>query len=119
MTAELESLDDAWAGESGARTHELVLPLEGEMTIGYALSIKQSMMAALAKTEPGTSLRLDLGAVSEVDTSGVQLLLLARELTTTRAVKLSLMPVSAAVRQVLAFLNLGAAFEMPPAAEQT
>jgi len=114
MTEQLQSIDDAWSLEGAARSNELVLPLEGEMTVGRARELKPVILAALATLTPGTCLRLDLAGVSELDTSGVQLLLLAHELTAARAASLRLMPVSAAVQQVLAFLNLSEAFEISP-----
>jgi anti-anti-sigma factor len=114
VTEQHQNVDDAWSVESGAPESELVLSLEGEMTIGRALELKQSLMTALRKLGSGASIRVDLAAVSEMDSSGVQLLLLARELAAMQAAKLSLVPVSAPVRRVLEFLNLCEAFEISP-----
>jgi len=114
VTEQLQNVDDAWSVESGAPDSELVLSLEGEMTIGRALELKQALMTALGKSEVRASIRIDLGGVSEMDSSGVQLLLLARELATMQAAKLSLMPMSAPVRRVLEFLSLLETFETSP-----
>ncbi|OZI66984.1 STAS domain-containing protein [Bordetella genomosp. 11] len=54
------------------------LRLEGELTIYTAQDTRQRLLQALA-TEPGPDVvRLDLRAVTETDTAGIQLLLAAR-----------------------------------------
>ena len=54
----------------------LTLALEGEMTIRRAAELKPLLQPALA--HPG-GVRLDLAAVSEIDTTGLQLLLATKQ----------------------------------------
>lgn len=76
------------------------LRVEGEMTIFCAEALKPLVLA-----EPAPA-ALDLSEVTEIDTAGVQLLLLAQRRGT------QWQHASAAVREVLAMLHL----PLPPAA---
>lgn len=86
------------------------LPLEGNLTIYEAPALKAQLMAAVAE---GRHLELDLAQVGEIDTSGVQLLLLAKREAAARGLNLGLVNHSAAVREVLDFLNLVGYFGDP------
>ena len=51
------------------------LPIEGEMTIYRAAELKQTLLNAL---NGATSLEVDLHGVTEIDSAGIQLLMLAK-----------------------------------------
>jgi|APAra7269096613_1048513.scaffolds.fasta_scaffold00003_275 anti-sigma B factor antagonist len=84
------------------------LRIGGDMTIYQAAGLKEEVLQALAGAG---GLELDLSAVSEIDTSGVQLLMLARNTAQANGQALRLLSPSAAVQEVLATLNLTAWFE--------
>jgi anti-anti-sigma factor len=90
------------------------LSFEGEVTIQRAGELKQALLAALAG--PG-DLALDLGAVTDLDSAGVQLLLLGKTLAEGRRKALRVVAVSQAARRVLDLLNVAAALELPAAAD--
>jgi len=84
------------------------LRLEGEMTIYRAAELKQQMQPLF---EDGGAERvdaIDLSGVTEIDCSGVQLLLLARRAAATAGRSLRLADASAPVAEVFALLNLDA-----------
>jgi len=83
------------------------LKIEGEMTIYRAAELKQTLLEAL---EQGAALDVDLSRVSEIDTTGVQLLLLAQHMAEDRKQALRWLHHSAAVREVFELLNLGVHF---------
>ena len=83
-----------------------VLRLAGEVTIYQAAQLKQDLLAALDGAAPGSVLALDLGQVTELDTAGLQVLLLARETARTRRQALRLDAPSAAVVEVLDLVGL-------------
>ncbi len=84
-----------------------VLRIEGEMTIYRALELKQALLAGL---EESAGIELDLAGVTEIDTAGVQLLLLVRKSAQARQREMRLVALSAAVTEVLGLLNLAAHF---------
>jgi len=84
--------------------------LRGEMTIYAAASLKDPLFSALASQ--AKQCRLDLSEVSELDTAGLQLLLMAKRLCAARDLELRVVEPSAAVRAVMELLrieDLGAA----------
>lgn len=83
------------------------LKIEGDMTIYHALELKQTLLEALQQC---AELDVDLSSVSEIDTTGVQLLLLAQHVADEGKQTLRLSNPSAAVREVFALLNLGIHF---------
>jgi anti-anti-sigma factor len=91
------------------------LKIEGDMTIYRAVELKQTLLEAL---EQSVALDVDLSGVSEIDTTGVQLLLLAQQLAEERKQTLRLVHHSAAVREVFDLLNLGIHFGSPGAGAQ-
>ena len=93
------------ADEAGAATHRL--PLEGELTIYTAAELKGRLLEALAAPEP---LEIDLSQVSEIDTAGLQLLMLAKREASTRGTSLTLTGHSHAVIECLDLCNLTAVF---------
>ena len=86
------------------------LRVEGEMTIYRAAELKQTLLTALDK--PGT-VEVDLSAVTELDTAGAQLLLLAKNTAHAKKRKLRLVAHSPAVLDVLDLLNLTSFFGDP------
>ncbi|NMM29385.1 MAG: STAS domain-containing protein [Glaciimonas sp.] len=86
------------------------LRIQGELTIYRAAELKQALLAALA--EP-SSLEVDLSCVTEIDTAGVQLLMLAKKTAQERQRELRLVAHSPAVIDVFELLNLAAYFGDP------
>lgn len=80
--------------------------LSGELTIYAALEAMAPLMSALAAEE---DLELDLEGISELDSAGVQLLLLARREAELRGCQLSLTRCSPAVKDLVRLYNLSEA----------
>lgn len=79
------------------------LHLEGELTIYRAGELKPVMLDAVRRSpEPA----FDLSEVSEIDTAGVQLLLLARREATSLDRRLALLAPSHTVREAFSLLAL-------------
>jgi anti-sigma B factor antagonist len=84
------------------------LVLEGEMTIYRAAELGQTLKAALAAN--GAGLDIDLAAVTDIDSSGVQLLMAAKRAALAAGVPLTLQGHSAPVLDVFEHLDLAAFF---------
>ncbi len=82
-----------------------VLRLGAEMTIAQAAGHRETLVDAVAAA-PG-DLQLDLAAVSDFDSSGVQLLLSARRSLAERGHALQIVAASPAVREALVLFGLG------------
>lgn len=80
-----------------------VLAIDGEMTLSRAAELKAQVVEALSGGQP---IQLDLAAVSEIDTAGVQLLLLARQLAEQQGLTLAWGPPNPVVDEALRFLRL-------------
>jgi anti-anti-sigma factor len=94
------------------------LTLDGDMTIYFAADLKPRLLDALAQAR---EVELDLSQVGEIDTSGCQLLILAKREANRLGKSLRLVDHSAAVREVLDFYNIVAYFGDPlviPAGDQ-
>lgn len=89
------------------------LSLGTEMTIVQAAQHREALVDAVAAA-PG-DLQLDLAAVSEFDSSGVQLLLSARRSLAARGHALQIVAASSAVRDALNLFGLGALLGTPAA----
>jgi anti-sigma B factor antagonist len=87
-----------------------ILHIEGDMTIYQAGEQRAQILAALADT---TRLELNLAAVSELDTAGVQVLLLAKKAALAEGRQLDLVAHSAAVLDVFELLRLATFFGDP------
>jgi anti-sigma B factor antagonist len=87
-----------------------VLRIDGELTIYRADEIKALLLAALA--EP-SDLELDLSGVSELDTAGLQLLMLAKKTALAGSHALHLVAHSTAVTGVFELLDLAGYFGDP------
>jgi anti-sigma B factor antagonist len=86
------------------------LCFEGEMTIQAAAAQKARLLAAL---EGATRLDIDLSKVTELDSAGVQLLLLAKRCADLQQAELRLLDHSPAVVDLFQLLNLAAFFGDP------
>ncbi len=86
------------------------LAIHEDLTIYHAMEQKQQLISAL---ESADALELDLSQVAEIDTAGLQLLLLAKREAARRNIDLSIVAHSPAVRQTLDFCNLTAFFGDP------
>jgi anti-sigma B factor antagonist len=80
------------------------LAVEGEMTIYRAAELKPALLAAVRAHEAPA---LDLSAVTEFDSAGLQLLLAARREAARLGRRLDVTAASPAVRDVFALLGLG------------
>jgi anti-anti-sigma factor len=83
------------------------LHIEGEMTIYRALELRQTLLDAVA-AQP--KVELDLSAVTEIDTAGLQLLMLAKRAAQAAQRELRLVGHSPAVLDVLQLFDLAAFF---------
>jgi anti-anti-sigma factor len=84
------------------------LALGPELTIAFAAAWHETLADALARCEG--DLQLDLGAVSEFDSSGVQLLLSVKRSLAERGAALQVVAVSDAVREALQVFGLHTVF---------
>ncbi len=76
--------------------------VDGELTIQRAAELKPVLVQAARAEAP----LIDLSGVTELDTAGVQLLLLARRVAAARGVPLRLAAASEAVRETMTFLGI-------------
>jgi anti-sigma B factor antagonist len=83
------------------------LRLDGEMTIYRAAELKQALLAAI---DGAASLALDLSGVTEIDSAGLQLLMLAKRTAQSKGGDLHLAAQSNAVADVLDLLDLATYF---------
>lgn len=81
-----------------------VLKIEGELTIFRAAELKPLLLETPELTE------IDLSAVTELDTAGVQLLMLAKKTALSKGRDLHLTGHSPAVMDVFELLNVAAYF---------
>jgi ABC-type transporter Mla MlaB component len=86
------------------------LALTGELTIYEAAGLKTLLLDRLNANK---SLEIDLSGVTELDTTGVQLMLLLQREAAAASKPLQWVKHSQAVSQVLALLNLGSALGDP------
>ena len=83
------------------------LHIEGELTISRAMELKPVMLPTPPLTE------IDLSGVSELDTAGLQLLMLAKKAAQNAHVQLRLVGHSPAVLEVFELLNVATYFGDP------
>jgi anti-sigma B factor antagonist len=94
-----------------------LLSLTDDLTIYHALEQKTKLLDALAAAD---DLELDLMQVSEIDSAGLQLLILLKKEAQRAGKRLSIVAHSQSVRSVIDFCNLAAELGDPlviPAAE--
>lgn len=89
------------------------LRIEGEMSIYRAAELHDSIKAALAGVVTGGALELNLAGVSELDSSGVQLLMAAKKTAAASQRELRLVEHSLAVLEVFETLDLTGHFGDP------
>jgi len=92
---------------SNEQTTPNSLRLEGELTIYRAAEIKQLLLGAQPATE------VDLSGVTDLDSVGVQLLMLAKREALAQQREMRLVAHSQAVIDVFELLNLAAYFDDP------
>ncbi len=86
------------------------LMLDGAMTIYNAAEIKSQLLQAL---NSAPTLELDLSHVSEMDTAGFQLLVMAKRESQRLDRSLHIIGHSPAVQEVIEFFNMAAFFGDP------
>lgn len=96
------------AGQLIAETS--VLRIEGDMTIYQAADLKTRFDSLLAQQG---AIEIDLAGVAEIDTTGVQLLMLAKRSAQAGEKELRLTGHSQAVLEAFELLDLGACFDDP------
>lgn len=98
--------------ELSSEFHEncLCLHAAGEMTIYTAAELKPALLGALGRSD---AIEIDLAGVSELDTSGVQLLMLMKREAVAAGKDLKLSGHSPAVLEVFDLLELGGWFGDP------
>jgi anti-sigma B factor antagonist len=84
--------------------------VEGELTIYRANELKQIFLSAL---DGADTLVIDLSAVTEIDSAGVQLLMMASAAAREAGCELRLIGHSPAVREVFDLLDLASYFNDP------
>ncbi|WP_457422648.1 STAS domain-containing protein [Roseateles sp. P5_E7] len=87
------------------------LALDGELSIYRAAELKPLLLQALAKADAG--LEIDLSGVTEFDSAGLQLLMLAKQQARALKRELRLVGHSPAVLEVFELLNVAAHFGDP------
>ena len=83
-----------------------VLRIDGELTIFRALELKPVLLAPALR-------EIDLSGVTDIDTAGVQLLMLAKKTAQTAQRELRLVAHSPVVIEVFELLNVAAYFDDP------
>ena len=83
------------------------IAIDGEMTIYRAADLKASVLEALRKTQV---LEIDLSGITELDTAGLQVLMLAKQTANADRRELRLLQHSPAVVEIFEMLDLGAFF---------
>jgi anti-anti-sigma factor len=84
-----------------------VVYIEGEMTIYRAAEIKQTLLAPIVES---AVVEFDLSKVTELDSAGVQLLMLAKRTAQAKHGDVRLVAHSPAVLDVMELLNLESYF---------
>lgn len=84
--------------------------IEGEMNIYTALALKDRLLAPL---EQCADIELDLSGVTDIDSAGVQLLVLLQNECGTRGRDLRIIGHSAPVKEILDLYNLESYFGDP------
>ena len=86
------------------------LAISQDLTIYHALEQKTQLLDALNESQ---ALELDLSQVVEIDTAGLQLLLLAKREANKAGKRMTLTAHSPVVRELIEFTHLGAHFGDP------
>jgi len=86
------------------------IALVADLTIYHAEAYKGTLLTALAEN---AHLELDLSAVADIDTAGLQLLILVKREAQTQGKHVAITGHSTAVRQAIDFCNLATDFGDP------
>lgn len=86
------------------------IAIADDMTIYNAVDQKQQLIDALLAHQ---ELEIDLSAVAEIDTAGIQLLILLKREARRLDKRITIVAHSQAVREVVDFFNLAAEFGDP------
>jgi anti-anti-sigma factor len=92
-----------------------VVRLSGDLTIQTAAETKAAIMAAF---DDGADLDVDLSEITDLDTAGLQILLLARREALSLGVTLSLSGPPTAVREILRTVGITADLSPVPVGEE-
>lgn len=98
--------------EPASASAAFAVALDGELTIYRAAELKPVLLDAL---HGASAPAFDLSGVTEIDTAGVQLLLLAQREAAAAGARLRLVAPSAAVRDALQLLALESLLGTEPA----
>ena len=93
-----------------SRDERCLVTVAVEMTIGRAADLKNELLAALSGC---TDVEINLAAVDEIDSAGIQLLVLAKREAVAAGKRLRLTAHSKAVVEILDLCNLGGYFGDP------
>lgn len=105
-----DASDTAPAPASTADTPPLSLPLHGDLNIYAVDTLKPELLKRL---DGATTVELDLQYVTEIDTAGMQLLLLLKHTALRHGKQLRLVRHSQAAADTIQFLGLGDFFGDP------
>jgi anti-anti-sigma factor len=86
------------------------LAIEGELSIYRAAELKETLLQAL---DGAASLEIDLHDISEIDSAGIQLLMLTKSTGQAKSCEVRLVNHSPAVLEVFELLDLAAHFGDP------
>lgn len=86
------------------------LTLNQDLTIYHAEALKDALLLTLGH---GAAIELDLSQITEIDTAGIQLLILLKRESQQLGLQLDIVAHSAAVRELIEFYNLAAYFGDP------
>jgi anti-sigma B factor antagonist len=89
--------------DSGSELSSARISIDGELNIYRAHEIKQTFLAAV---RDASALEVDLSSVTEIDSAGVQLLMMLRSAARERACEVRLTGPSPAVCEVFELLEL-------------
>lgn len=92
------------------QSRDEVLRLQGEVTIYRAGELAQQVLTAVRRQRCS---RIDLSEVTELDTAGIQILLMARRLASAGEIPLQVVNPSECVRDVLSLCNLAHLVDAP------
>lgn len=88
----------------------LRMALDHDMTIYNAIELRQKLLDGLLQADV---LEIDLSRVREIDTAGIQLLMMIKRASQSRDKTLTIVAHSPAVREAVDFYNLAAFFGDP------
>ncbi|HET9107443.1 MAG TPA: STAS domain-containing protein [Steroidobacteraceae bacterium] len=94
-----------WAVSPEEIDLEAPIRIEGEMTIYSASACNTRLMAALLRRS-GRPAAIDLSRVTEIDTAGLQILLMARRVAAVRGGSVALIDPSPPARELLELCGL-------------